>query len=60
MPTVEQIIAGVRTAQQLIETYYKLKDTLSSTDREAVERELEKLQATNDSLFVKVDKALGG
>lgn len=59
MPTVEQIIAGVRTAQQLIEAYYKLKGTLSSTDREAVERELEKLQATNDSLFVKVDKALG-
>lgn len=58
MPTLEQILAGIQTARNLIEQYEKIKDTLSSSDRDTVERELKLLQASNDALFERLDGAL--
>lgn len=43
MPTLEQILAGINTARQLIEQYDQIKDTLSSSDRDTVERQLKQL-----------------
>ena len=59
MPTLEQILAGIQTARQLIEQYDQIKDTLSSSDRDTVERQLKLLQASNDALFERLDSALG-
>lgn len=58
MPNLEQILAGINTARQLIEQYDRIKETLSSTDRDIVERELKLLQASNDALFERLDGAL--
>lgn len=58
MPNLEQILAGINTARQLIEQYDRIKETLSSTDRDTVERELKLLQASNDALFERLDGAL--
>lgn len=58
MPNLEQILAGINTARQLIEQYDRIKETLSSTDRDTVERELKLLQASNDALFERLDSAL--
>lgn len=58
MPTLEQILAGINTARQLIEQYDQIKDTLSSSDRDTVERQLKKLQTSNDALFRKLDTEL--
>jgi hypothetical protein len=58
MPTLEQILAGIQTARQLIEQYDQIKDTLSSSDRDTVERQLKLLQASNDALFNKLDTKL--
>lgn len=58
MPTLEQILAGINTARQLIEQYDQIKDTLSSSDRDIVERQLKQLQTSNDALFRKLDTEL--
>lgn len=58
MPTLEQILAGINTARQLIEQYDQIKDTLSSSDRDTVERQLKLLQTSNDALFRKLDTEL--
>lgn len=58
MPTLEQILAGINTARQLIEQYDQIKDTLSSSDRDTVERQLKLLQTSNDALFNKLDTEL--
>ena len=58
MPTLEQILAGINTARQLIEQYDQIKDTLSSSDRDTVERQLKQLQTSNDALFRKLDTEL--
>lgn len=56
MPTLEQILAGIKTARELIEQYDQIKDTLSESDRDIVERQLKLLQSSNDALH----ERLGG
>ena len=58
MPTIEQILAGINTARALIEQYNQMKETLSSSDRDTIERQLKLLQASNDVAFERLDKAL--
>lgn len=58
MPTLEEILAGLQIARNLIEQYDKVKDTLSEGDQAVVEDQLRQLQAKNDSLFQRLNSKL--